>query len=534
MRSSPRRASASESFPSIAASSSAPERSSERARGGTGARWSRPCFFRRAAARRARAPGSGDERGSRDRGRLPRVPLGLGEGLVDLLERIFVRDEPVEREPGSVPHEKVERARDDAGVVLDHTHDLLRSPHEQRGLELDLGAAADCTDLQIGPTRAQHLDPFRDHLGEADEVARDVRAGAARPLADQVDALATVGDLLDVDRVVGAEGARQLEPPGQLVHDDHDGGAHVLGDRGRLDAEPAGALDDDGAPEGEPRAVEAEDHLTEGAVDRRHELVRQRVRDHEDRAARTQVVVLGERAVEVWELRRTERPLDFRRARRRLVGQARVAAPARIEVGVGDAIALFERAAQRVGLHAPPELRDAPGHLVAEDPAVLRQPERRVAAPEVEVRAADVGERDADQDCVGLDVGHGDLADLERLAGTEENRRLAGAHRLAPLATSKASCRLRTASSAYLSSITHDVAISDVEIIWMLMPSRASAANIVAATPAWLRIPTPTIDTLATRSLCTIPRAPISRATSVSSATARAWSPRGRVNDMSV
>src|SRR2546422_72217 len=161
-------------------------------------------------------------------------------------------------------------------------------------------------------------------------------------------------------------------------------------------------------------------------------------------------------------------------------------------------------------------------HLVAVDPALLRQPQRRVAPPEVEIRAADVGERDADEDRVGLHVRHGDVADLEGLAGTEEDRRLAAAHRLAPLATSNASCRVRTASSAYLSSMTHETAISDVEIIWMLMPSRPSAANIVEATPEWLRMPTPTMETLATRSSCTIPRAPISRTTSERSATARA------------
>src|SRR5262249_55444103 len=344
----------------------------------------------------------------------------------------------------------------------------------------------------------------------------------------------TVADLLDVDRVVGAEGTRQLEASGELIDDDHRGRAHVLGHCSGLDPQPSRALDHDGAAEGAPRAVETEDRLAEGAVDRRHELVGQLVRDHEDRAARAQIVVLGERAVEVRELRGTERALDLRRARRRLVRQARVAAAARIEVRVGDPVALLERPAQRVGLHPRAELRHAAGHLVAEDPAVLRQPQRRVAAPEVEVRAADVGERDADQDRVRLDVGHRHLADLEGLAGAEEDRRLAVAHRAAPFATSNASCRLRTASSAYLSSITHDVAISDVEIIWMLMPSRASAANIVAATPEWLRMPTPTIDTLATRSLCTMPRAPISRTTSASSATARAWSPRGSVNDMSV
>ena len=78
-------------------------------------------------------------------------------------------------------------------------------------------------------------------------------------------------------------------------------------------------------------------------------------------------------------------------------------------------------------------------------------------------------------------------------------------------------CRAgRTASSAYLSSITQETAISEVEIIWMLMPSRDSAVNIVAATPEWLRMPTPTMETLATRSSCTVLSAPTARATSSS------------------
>ena len=189
------------------------------------------------------------------------MPLGLGKSLVDVLERILVRDEAIEGPACPVADEEVERSRYHAGVVLDHAHDLLRPPDEQRRLELDLGAATDRPDLQIRSSRAEHLDPFRDDVRKADEVAGDVRASSARPLADEVDALPTVGDLLDVDRVVGAEGARQLESSRQLIDDDHGGRAHVLGDRGRLDPEPAGALDDDAAPEREPRAVEAEDHL---------------------------------------------------------------------------------------------------------------------------------------------------------------------------------------------------------------------------------------------------------------------------------
>ena len=69
--------------------------------------------------------------------------------------------------------------------------------------------------------------------------------------------------------------------------------------------------------------------------------------------------------------------------------------------------------------------------------------------------------------------------------------------------------------------MTQEMAISEVEIIWMLMPSRARAENIRAATPAWLRMPTPTMETLATRSSCTTPWAPTWRAASSRAATAR-------------
>src|SRR5881409_290712 len=477
---------------------------------------------------------SGYEGRARERRRLPVVPLRDGERLIDLLERVLVREESVEGEAPAVAHEEVERAGDDPRIVLDHAHDLLRPPDEHGRLEFDLGAAADRPDLEVRAARPKHFDPLRDHLRKADEVTGDVRAATARPLPYERDALLAVGDLLEVDRVVGAERPRQLESPRELIDHDHRRRAHVPGDRRRLDPEAAGALDHDAPAEGQARLPEPEDHLREGAVHRCDHLVGQRVGDEEERAARPQIVVLGERAVEVRKLGRPSRPLDLRRTRRGLVGEAGVAAPAGVEVGVGDAVAFPERAPQRVRLDARAEPGHPAGHLVAEDPAVVGQAQWRVAPPEVEVGTAHVGERDADEDGVGLHLGQWQLPELERLAGTEEDRGLAPAHRLAPLPTSKASWRARTASSAYLSSMTHEIAISEVEIIWMLIPSLESVANIFAATPPWLRMPTPTIETLATRSSWTTPRAPIDRATSSSATTARAWSPRGRVNDMSV
>ena len=82
--------------------------------------------------------------------------------------------------------------------------------------------------------------------------------------------------------------------------------------------------------------------------------------------------------------------------------------------------------------------------------------------------------------------------------------------------------------------MTHDTAISDVEIIWMLMFSFDSVANTRAATPEWLRMPTPTMETLAMRSSATTPAAPISVATPARADSARCRSARGRVKEMSV
>src|SRR3990172_26118 len=70
-----------------------------------------------------------------------------------------------------------------------------------------------------------------------------------------------------------------------------------------------------------------------------------------------------------------------------------------------------------------------------------------------------------------------------------------------------------TASSVYLALTTQDILISEVLIIIMLMPSWARTLNILAATPEWLIIPTPMIETFATSSSISRPLAPISLTT---------------------
>ena len=55
-------------------------------------------------------------------------------------------------------------------------------------------------------------------------------------------------------------------------------------------------------------------------------------------------------------------------------------------------------------------------------------------------------------------------------------------------------CRRERPAPRYFSSMATEILISEVEIIWMLMPSSARALNILEATPGWERMPTPTAD----------------------------------------
>ena len=108
-------------------------------------------------------------------------------------------------------------------------------------------------------------------------------------------------------------------------------------------------------------------------------------------------------------LRRPERPLDLRGTGGRLVVETHVATAARVKVGIGDPVALLERAPQRVGLHPGAEPGHAARHLVAVDPAVLGQAQWRVTAPEVKVGAADSGAHQLDE-LHDLDVEVGGVA----------------------------------------------------------------------------------------------------------------------------
>src|SRR5271156_5098205 len=103
-----------------------------------------------------------------------------------------------------------------------------------------------------------------------------------------------------------------------------------------------------------------------------------------------------------------------------------------------------------------------------------------------------------------------------------------------PLPVINASCNARIASSPYLELTTTETLISEVEIISILIRSAASTLNMVDATPEWVRMPTPTTETLATCSLCRMPAAPISLAVRLTISRARFKSSRPIVNVMSV
>ena len=57
-----------------------------------------------------------------------------------------------------------------------------------------------------------------------------------------------------------------------------------------------------------------------------------------------------------------------------------------------------------------------------------------------------------------------------------------------------------TAAGTWSAAITQEILIGEVEIISMLIPFSPRVWKTFAATPGWLRIPAPTIETLPIRS----------------------------------
>ena len=104
---------------------------------------------------------------------------------------------------------------------------------------------------------------------------------------------------------------------------------------------------------------------------------------------------------------------------------------------------------------------------------------------------------------------------------------------IVPSPSPNAACRPRTASGTRSPEITQEILIGDVEIISMLMPASPSTVKTVAATPGWLRIPAPTIETLPIDSSAATSSMPSSPTSASSASRAMRPSSRGTVNDMS-
>src|SRR4029078_6146241 len=98
--------------------------------------------------------------------------------------------------------------------------------------------------------------------------------------------------------------------------------------------------------------------------------------------------------------------------------------------------------------------------------------------------------------------------------------------------SSNAVCRALTASGTRSPGTTQEMRIGEVEIISMLMPLSPRVVNTLAATPGWVFIPAPTIDTLPIdSSVATV--MPSSAAMGSSAVRAECTSSRGIVKDMS-
>ena len=82
--------------------------------------------------------------------------------------------------------------------------------------------------------------------------------------------------------------------------------------------------------------------------------------------------------------------------------------------------------------------------------------------------------------------------------------------------------------------MTTEILISLVEIIWMLTPVLARTSNIFAATPEWLRMPTPTMESLPIFSSASVSPKPMSARMPSITPCALATSGLSMVNDRSV
>ena len=236
------------------------------------------------------------------------------------------------------------------------------------------------------------LEPFGEGGQEAGGLDDHVAAGAAgrQPQHDLL-AFAGVGHGADVDRLVGAQFAGELEAAGGSADDDQFAGAADPGRDHAHDADRAGALDDDGIADLDVGAQRGVDADRKGLGE--HADLRRLFRF--DHAAHRvgQVDVVGEATAE-WLIRAAH-----------AVGDAAVAGME------DDAIALFDRRAEVVGGDAFAEGLDSADVLMAEE-------HRRLDAllPPVQIGAADAGQLLPQQDRARRRVGYGIFGNCESLS----------------------------------------------------------------------------------------------------------------------
>src|SRR3954451_21722758 len=171
-------------------------------------------------------------------------------------------------------------------------------------------------------------------------------------------------------------------------------------------------------------------------------------------------------------------------------------------------------------LHDEPAVEPAPGRALGRERDDLARGERPLAQ-QAQHDAADLPGRADDGDAVAV---------ARRHAATSPN---GCSGRIVPSPeSSNAVWSALTASGTRSPGTTQEMRIGEVEIISMLMPLSPSVVNTFAATPGWVFIPAPTIETLPIDS--SVATCMPSSVAMGSSAVCAAWmSSRGIVNDMS-
>ena len=98
--------------------------------------------------------------------------------------------------------------------------------------------------------------------------------------------------------------------------------------------------------------------------------------------------------------------------------------------------------------------------------------------------------------------------------------------------SSNAACSAWTAVGTWAPGTTQLILIGDVAIIWMLIPCSPSTEKTFAATPGWVFMPAPTIETLPISGSVPTLVIPSSATRGASASSAARRSSRGTVNDI--